>query len=326
MALRRAKPACRSRSSLDCARKHAASRAPLVMRHEASRTRRRFRDWMSGVQALLAVPWMFIWLIPVVALFELTAGWATIVLALAVTAFLWRNVLRPLRSRPRVVASYRLRPWRQYAGWLTVAVVAEVTLILATLIVHEQLAEWRFLPRISSSSDFIPPHVFSHLLGPIAIGLAAVVLSPMVEEFAFRGRMQSRLERAVGVVPAIVIPAVFFSFLHGVTTAPHHLPFALLLGWVVWRTGSIWTAVYMHAVNNAVAVAAAYLEHEWEVLSNVPPVPLWPYAIPVGVVAVCVLLLAGTRIDRIAQVSRPHTQGFSRRRSSARDFTVVLRG
>lgn len=295
------------------------------MHREALRTRRRFPHWISLGQALLAVPWMFIWLMPIVALFEATVAWATLVLAVAITAFVWRNVLRPLQSRPRVVASHRLRPWRQYAGWLTLAVVAEVTLILATLILHEQLAEWRFLPRVSSSAELIPPHVFSHLLGPIAMFLAAVVLSPMVEEFAFRGRMQSRLERAVGVVPAIVIPAVIFSFLHGATTALHHLPFALFLGWVVWRTGSIWTAVYMHAVNNAFAIGAAYLAPEWEVLSRDPPVPLWPYAIPVSAVALCALLVAGQRIHRMARVNRPHTRS-SRPRLSVRGVTLVFPG
>ena len=296
------------------------------MHYEASPTRRRFRDWMSLGQALLAVPWMFIWLLPVVALFEVTPEWATLVLAVAVTAFVWRNVVRPLHSCPRVVASHRLRPWRQYAGWLTLATVAEVTLILATLIVHEQLAEWRFLPRVPSSPELLPPHVFSHLLGPIAAVLAAVVLTPMVEEFAFRGRMQSRLERAVGVVPAIVIPAVIFSFLHGATTSVHHLPFALFLGWVVWRTGSIWTAVFMHAANNAFVVGVAYLSPTWEVFSRETPVWLWPYMIPVGLIASCVLLLAGQRIDRIAQIHRPHTRGWPRRRQSARGVTLFRAG
>ena len=80
----------------------------------------------------------------------------------------------------------------------------------------------------------------------------------------------------------------------------------------------------MHALNNCVAVALAFGEREWEFLSEDTPVWLWPYTVPVGLIALCVLLVAGVRIDRIAQVNRPHTRGWPRRRSSTGKFTFVL--
>jgi membrane protease YdiL (CAAX protease family) len=296
------------------------------MHDTARQTRHRVRCcFMALGEALLVLPWLFMWLLPIAALFEFPVAWATLVLALAGTAFVWSNVVKPLRSRPRLVALHRLRPWRQYAGWLTFAVAAEVILILATLIVHEQLAEWQFLPRVPKSPEVVPPHFFTHPLGPIAMVLAAVGLSPLAEEFAFRGRMQIQLERALGIVPAIMIPAGVFSLLHGVTIAPHHLPFALFVGWVVWRTGSIWPAVYMHALNNAAALAM-YFTPDWVIFSENPPSWLWPYALTVGVVSLCVLFAAGARIHRIAQRSRPHAGGWPRRSSSARSVTLVLPG
>ena len=296
------------------------------MRASSARTSRLVRLLKSLPRALLVVPWVFLWVVPIVVALALPAGWATLALTAVVAAFVWWNVARPLRSQPRVAASYRLRPWRHYAGWLTVAVEAEVVLTLATLILHEQLAEWRFLPRIPNSPDLIPAHFSGQVLGPIAMTLAVVVVTPLAEEFAFRGRMQSWLERAAGVVPAILIPAVVFSLLHGITIAAHHLPFAIFVGWVVWRTGSIWPAVYMHAVNNALALAGMYLAPNWDIVSAETSSWLWVYLVATGIVALGLLLVAGWRIDRVAQVRRPRTRVSPRWRSTPSDLPVVSRG
>ena len=277
-------------------------------------------------RALLVVPWVFLWVVPIVAALELPAGWATLALTAVVAAFVWWNVALPLRSQPRVAASHRLRPWRHYASWLTVAVEAEVVLILATLILHEQLAEWRVLPRIPNPPELIPAHFSGQALGPIAMTLAVVVVTPLAEEFAFRGRMQSRLERTAGVAPAILIPAVIFSLLHGITIAAHHLPFAIFVGWVVWRTGSIWTAVYMHALNNALALAGMYLVPNWDIVSANTSSWLWVYLIATGIGALGLLLVAGWRIHLLARVSRPRSSVRPQWRSTPSDLPVVSRG
>lgn len=297
-----------------------------MMRGPSSQTARVVRLLRSLPRALLVVLWLFLWVVPIGGALELPPGWATLALAGVGVAFVWWNVARPLRSQPRVAASYRLRPWRHYAGWLTVAVEAEVVLILATLILHEQLAEWRFLPRIPNSPELIPAHFSGHVLGPIAMTLAVVVVTPLAEEFTFRGRMQSRLERAAGVIPAILIPAVVFSLLHGITIAAHHLPFAIFVGWVVWRTGSIWTAVYMHALNNALALTAMYLAPNWDIVSADTSSWLWVYLVAAGIAALGLLLAAGQQIHRLAQVKRPRTRVWPRWRSTPSDLSVVSRG
>ena len=298
----------------------------LAMSTHPSRGRRPVRLAVSLLRALVVVLWLFVWIVPIGAALELSSEWAALALAILASAFIWWTVVRPLRSRPRVVASHRLRPWRQYAGWLTLAAAAEVALIFSTLVLHEQLAEWRFLPKLPIEPELIPPHFSTKFLGVIAMILAVVVVTPLAEEFTFRGRMQSRLEREIGVVSAIVIPAVIFSALHGVRVAPHHLPFALFVGWVVWRTGSIWAAVYMHALNNAVALTAMYITPGWAIFSEDAPSWLWPYAIPTGVIALCVVLVAGVRINRIAQRSRPHRRARPGKPLSIRAVSPVLPG
>jgi hypothetical protein len=274
----------------------------------------------------LAVPWIFLWLVPLVVALEMQVERATAALAVLAMAFIWWNVVRPLRSRPRAIALLRLRPWRRYAGWLTVAAVAQFALAFATLTLHEQLAAWRFLPKLPRGPDLVPPHFLGHALGPVAMFLAAVVITPLVEEFGCRGRMQYRLERAFGVLPAILIPAIIFTLLHGMLVAPHHLAFALFVGWVVWRTGSIWPAVYVHALNNAGVLALLYLTRDWAIASQDVPPWLWPYAIAGGLIALGGLLAASWRIHRVAQSDRPRAGAWSRRRLLERELTPALRG
>lgn len=284
------------------------------------------RSFISVTRALLAVPWMFLWIIPIVAALNLGVEAATAAIALVTVGFVIWNVVLPLRSRSRMVALVRLRPWRRYAGWLTLATVAQFALAFATLILHEQLAAWRFLPKLPNDPEIVPPEYFTHPLGPVAMVLAVVIATPLVEEFGCRGRMQRRLERDVGVLPAIMIPAIVFSLLHGLVVAPHHLVFGVFLGWVVWRTGSIWTGVYMHALNNLCALVLLYITHDWPASSQNVPAWLWPYAIPVSVIAAAGLLAAGLRIHRIAQRHRPRAGPWPRRRPLERDLSPAVRG
>jgi membrane protease YdiL (CAAX protease family) len=204
--------------------------------------------------------------------------------------------------------------------------VAQFALALATLTMHEQLAEWRFLPKLPNDPELIPPHFLGHWLGPVAMFLAVVIITPLVEEFGCRGRMQYRLERAFGVIPSILIPAIIFSLLHGMLVAAHHLAFALFVGWVVWRTGSIWTAVYVHALNNAAVLGLLYVARDWEIMSQDVPSWFWPYAIAAGLIALGGLLAASWRIHRIAQIDRPRGGVWSRRRSLERALAPALRG
>lgn len=297
-----------------------------MMGAEMSSTRRRARSWIALVRALLVVPWMFLWFVPVALALGMRAERATAALVAVLAVFIWWNVIRPLRSRSRVIAALRLRPWRRYLGWLTVAAVAQFALAFATVALHEQLAKWRFLPKLPGGPDLDPSHLRGHLLGPVAMFIAVVIITPLVEEFGCRGRMQFRLERAFGVIPAILIPAIIFSLLHGVVIAAHHLAFAIFLGWVVWRTGSIWTAVYMHAFNNAAALVLVYVARHWDNNSQDMPPWLWPYAIAGGLIALGGLVAAGWRIERITRVDRPRGSAWSRRGSLKPTPTPALRG
>ncbi|MFI8527363.1 lysostaphin resistance A-like protein [Promicromonospora sukumoe] len=76
------------------------------------------------------------------------------------------------------------------------------------------------------------------------------ILTPIGEEFFFRGVVTNALLR-YGPVIGVVSSSVFFALVHGINMA---LPSALVVGIiaaeVMRRSGSIWPAVIVHAVNN----------------------------------------------------------------------------
>lgn len=96
-------------------------------------------------------------------------------------------------------------------------------------------------------------------LGPVALvglAVAVVAIGPFVEEIIFRRVLLGWLEARVGVVVAVVGQAAVFAVMHV-------LPQAMLLtfflglatGLLARRHRSLWPALALHAVNNAVAVA-----------------------------------------------------------------------
>jgi membrane protease YdiL (CAAX protease family) len=248
-------------------------------------------------------------MIPMFAALRMAPAVALALMLATITAFVARNVVRPLRSRPRLAARLRLRPFRKYLPLLTLAVAAKLVLAFSSFLLHEEMATRRILPPLPDQPEIASSAFRAHPLGAAAVVLAIALLAPLIEEFAFRGKMQHELEASVGVRVAIIVPAVLFSALHGLVDAIHHFPYGLFAGWFVWRTGSIWGAVYMHALNNSVAAAALLLS------SDAPDRPdiaasLWPYAIIAGVVALGALLAIARRIHRIANRPRPRAHGW----------------
>lgn len=280
----------------------------------------------SLVRALLSIPWAYTWMVPLVIALRIDPSTATVVLMGTAAIFVALYVVRPLRLQPRMVAQLRLRSCRRYLPWLTIAAALKLLLILSSVVLHEQLAAWRMLPRLPDDPEFVSAAFLAHPFGPLALFLAIAVLAPLIEEFAFRGWMQHELEHTTGLVPAIVLTAGLFSLLHGRIDAVHHLAFGLFAGWVVWRTGSIWAAVYMHALNNAAAQLMMHLTTNSNTSWSQIPSWLWPYAITVGVLALGGFIATGARIHRIAQIERPRTGAWSRKRSLGPAVTRVLRG
>lgn len=88
-----------------------------------------------------------------------------------------------------------------------------------------------------------------------------VALVPAVaEEFLFRGMVQKSLEQGLGARRGLVFTGLIFALYH---LNPFSLipliSLGLYLGYLVYRSGSLWVSVAAHFYNNAIACVAVYL-------------------------------------------------------------------
>ncbi len=90
------------------------------------------------------------------------------------------------------------------------------------------------------------------------VWLVIAVTPALCEELFFRGLILSGLRR-LGLWPALITCALLFGLAH--SSVYRLLPtffIGLLLSWLVWRTGSIWTGIVAHALNNGIAATLVY--------------------------------------------------------------------
>ena len=88
------------------------------------------------------------------------------------------------------------------------------------------------------------------------IGVAFLV--PLAEELTFRGAVLGSLLRKFRPTAAVILSAVIFGILHGISI---HIVYALLcgivLGWVYYYTKSIWASYTLHAIFNLMGSSLA---------------------------------------------------------------------
>jgi len=93
----------------------------------------------------------------------------------------------------------------------------------------------------------------------VSFNLVALALVPGVcEELLFRGYAQRQFERASGPAGGILLSGVLFGIYH--LRPSQVLPLAALgiyLAYLTWRTGSLWPAIFVHALHNGLAVLMA---------------------------------------------------------------------
>jgi membrane protease YdiL (CAAX protease family) len=97
-------------------------------------------------------------------------------------------------------------------------------------------------------------------LGSVAIGVLIVLLAPLAEETFFRGFMFGGLRRRAPFAVAALVSGAVFGMVHytgpdswGVV--PQLTVLGIILAWLYERTGSLWPAMFVHFINNAIAFA-----------------------------------------------------------------------
>lgn len=242
------------------------------------------------------------WLAPVVHGWALDLGWVSQRPEKHVSGFL--KVFRRLLLIPLVgLVFWRLRPWRDGSlhsfGLLgppvrarPIAVAFLATAALGAGLAGAFLALGWFVPE--------PGATLGGAWRPLLTRLLLGGLVGVLEEYFFRGWMQRRLARGAGAARAALLVAVIFALLHAfkpsslrasveptalgalealgqwlqaafdpVAFGPTFLGlflFSLVLGAAYARTGTLWTAVAIHAA----AVWVAYGHEEFTDLGVLP--------------------------------------------------------
>ncbi|MBR6313366.1 MAG: CPBP family intramembrane metalloprotease [Clostridia bacterium] len=147
--------------------------------------------------------------------------------------------------------------------------------------------------------------------GPLGILVSffrVVVVAAMVEELCFRGVVMGHLRR-YGDGFAIVMASLVFAMMHcNLIQAPFALIVGFALGYLSIRTGTLWTGIVIHAVNNTVSLVFTYLMERMD--ENVVGLlySVVTYAL-LFVGAICFLVLLLRRPRRAAAVRTENTFG-----------------
>lgn len=108
----------------------------------------------------------------------------------------------------------------------------------------------------SSLTSLVPDDSF------LMIALVLLVLGiipAVVEEFLFRGVLQSSLERVGNPAKAIVITSVFFALAHAyLPSIPALFLMGLWLGYLAYHTQAMHLPLFLHALNNILAVLTMF--------------------------------------------------------------------
>lgn len=172
----------------------------------------------------------------------LPLGWAlltTFALTALCAALFFRPTLRRLTADPR---------WRTPPAWglalaaFALGFVASRAFALAATLAFPGLSA--DAPQfVTQGADFVP------------LLIAAGLLIPLAEEIAFRGLMMRGQETAAGFRVAALASSAAFAVAHGVPLSILAiLPLAYTLARVVQASGSLWSGVIVHALNNTLAV------------------------------------------------------------------------
>lgn len=197
------------------------------------------------------------------------ATWLNFLLAgtiAAVLFFFWLTMKSPCKERiwrsPTAHQSYGKDLQMSFYAWC---------LSFPIVLFLNQALE-KFLNAIGI--DYIPDQVAVRFVKMTAeypfyfsLALAAIVIfAPLIEEFLFRGLLQSFIRKHLGSKQAIFITALCFSFFHfspeqGWGNLPiigSLLPLALFLGFLYERQRSLFASIGMHSFFNLFSIVNLY--------------------------------------------------------------------
>lgn len=137
------------------------------------------------------------------------------------------------------------------------AVMAGSGLCMAANVVSTAFIAFMSAFGITLSSPDVPMPSGSE--GFLLSFVRVVVVAAMAEELALRGFVMGNL-RKFGDSFAVGASAVLFAVMHGnLIQAPFALMAGFTIGYFTVKTGTLWTGVLIHGVNNFISLALSYM-------------------------------------------------------------------
>lgn len=168
--------------------------------------------------------------------------------------------------------------------------------------------------RLESLVELIKPLKEELDRTPFAVKLFALALCPAIcEELFFRGFLLKAFGSAMRPGVAITLTAALFGLFHVLVRDalllerfPPTAMLGLVLGWLAYRSGSLWPGVLMHAIHNTTVLALPLLSPflgTWaQGLENHAHLPWW---VPVGtLIPLTIATVLATRAPTPLAVSR----------------------
>lgn len=89
----------------------------------------------------------------------------------------------------------------------------------------------------------------------LVIVISAVVFAGLFEEMLFRGLVQQSFEKEINVAQAVIYSAIVFAFIHLNPWQMLQITIlGVILGFLSWRSNSIFPGALLHGLNNGMAV------------------------------------------------------------------------
>jgi membrane protease YdiL (CAAX protease family) len=154
-------------------------------------------------------------------------------------------------------------PRRRDAGlaarWLMAQTIARYGVVLVAIAAIPALRHGRHVGNLGGLHNLTPIEI-------AMVGIAAVVVAPIIEEVAFRGLWLRALMTRWGFWPAALVSSLVFGLLHAHEGSSLPLAgvlvlatgtFGVLQSMLVRRSGRLAPAILVHAAANALALAAS---------------------------------------------------------------------
>ncbi|TWU44090.1 CAAX amino terminal protease self- immunity [Novipirellula aureliae] len=184
--------------------------------------------------------------------------------------------------------------------WIAAAFATPLVGMVSSMIVGSFMQDSESLKQMSEAFRF---HGKTGFLIPIAFLIGAT--PAICEELLFRGYVQTRLNQSWGPLLGILVSSFLFAafhmdFVHIIAV----FPIGLYLGWLSWRSGSLFPAMLAHFVNNFISVVAVTLAPaEQAEMVGAPTVAIFLVILGMGVLGVTTVIMASIYFGRPAEVA-----------------------